>query len=47
VAHVAGKGRLEGKLGALQVEMPGGQRFALGTGLSDADRWRRRRSGAW
>jgi DNA ligase-1 len=38
VAHVAGKGRLEGKLGALQVEMPGGQRFALGTGLSDADR---------
>ena len=38
VAHVPGKGRLEGKLGALQVEMPGGQRFALGTGLSDADR---------
>ena len=38
VAHVAGKGRLEGKLGALQVEMPGGQRFALGTGLSGADR---------
>ena len=38
VAHVPGKGRLEGKLGALQVAMPGGQRFALGTGLSDADR---------
>ncbi len=38
VAHMAGKGRLEGKLGALEVEMPGGQRFALGTGLSDADR---------
>ena len=38
VAHVPGKGRLEGKLGALQVEMPGGQRFALGAGLSDADR---------
>ena len=38
VAHVPGKGRLQGKLGALQVEMPGGQRFALGTGLSDADR---------
>lgn len=38
VAHVPGKGRLEGKLGALQVELPGGQRFALGSGLSDADR---------
>ena len=38
VAHVPGKGRLQGKLGALQVEMPGGQRFALGTGLSEADR---------
>jgi DNA ligase-1 len=38
VAHVPGKGRLEGKLGALQLEMPSGQRFALGTGLSDADR---------
>jgi len=38
VAHVPGKGRLEGKLGALQVELPSGQRFALGSGLSDADR---------
>lgn len=38
VAHVPGKGRLQGKLGALQLELPGGQRFALGTGLSDADR---------
>lgn len=38
VAHVPGRGRLEGKLGALQVELPSGQRFALGSGLSDADR---------
>ncbi|MEY4266519.1 MAG: hypothetical protein RIS90_1054 [Pseudomonadota bacterium] len=38
VAHVPGKGRLQGKLGALQVELPSGQRFALGSGLSDAER---------
>lgn len=38
VAHVPGKGRLQGKLGALQLELPTGQRFALGTGLSDAER---------
>jgi len=38
VAHVPGKGRLQGKLGALQVELPSGQRFTLGSGLSDTDR---------
>jgi len=38
VAHVPGKGRLEGRLGALLVEMPSGQRFKLGAGFSDAQR---------
>ena len=38
VAHVAGKGKLEGQMGALLLEMPSGQRFALGTGFSAADR---------
>ena len=32
VAHVPGKGRLEGKLGALQVEMPGGRALPWGLG---------------
>lgn len=43
VGHVPGQGRLAGMLGALLVEMPAqgaraGQRFKLGTGMSDADR---------
>lgn len=38
VAHVAGKGKFEGQMGALLLEMPNGQRFALGTGFSAADR---------
>lgn len=38
VAHLPGKGRLSGMLGALQVETPAGLRFELGTGLSDAER---------
>lgn len=38
VAHVAGKGKFEGQMGALLLEMPSGQRFALGTGFSAADR---------
>jgi DNA ligase 1 len=38
VAHLPGKGRNAGKLGALLLEMPDGQRFALGTGFSDAQR---------
>ncbi len=45
VAHVSGKGKYAGKLGALLVEMPAvngnpAQRFKLGTGFSDADRQR-------
>lgn len=38
VAHVPGKGRHAGHMGALLVETPQGQRFRLGTGFSDADR---------
>ena len=38
VAHVAGKGKFEGQMGALMLEMPNGQRFALGTGFSAAER---------
>ncbi len=38
VAHLPGKGRNAGKLGALLLELPSGQRFALGTGFTDAQR---------
>jgi DNA ligase-1 len=38
ISHLAGKGRHAGRLGALLLELPSGQRFALGTGLSDAQR---------
>jgi DNA ligase-1 len=38
VAHLPGKGKHAGRLGALRVEMPDGRRFSLGTGFSDAER---------
>jgi DNA ligase-1 len=38
VAQLPGKGRHAGRLGALLLEMSDGQRFALGTGFSDAQR---------
>ena len=38
VGHRAGKGKYSGQVGALQVQMPSGQRFFLGSGLSDEDR---------
>lgn len=38
VAHVPGKGRNAGKLGALLVETPEGRRFRIGTGFTDAQR---------
>lgn len=38
IAQVPGKGRHAGSMGALLLEMPNGQRFALGTGFSDAQR---------
>jgi DNA ligase 1 len=36
--HVAGKGKYQGMLGALEVQSANGQRFKLGTGLLDAQR---------
>jgi DNA ligase 1 len=38
IAHETGQGKYQGMLGALMVETPDGQRFRLGTGLSDAQR---------
>lgn len=38
VAHVPGRGKHAGRLGALLVETPQGQRFRLGTGFTDAQR---------
>jgi DNA ligase-1 len=38
VGHIAGKGRYAGNMGALLLETPKGQRFALGTGFTDAQR---------
>lgn len=47
VGHQPGKGRLVGMTGALLVQMPSGQRFALGSGLSDALRRDPPTVGAW
>jgi DNA ligase-1 len=38
VGHTRGTGRHAGRLGALEVELPNGIRFSVGTGLSDAER---------
>lgn len=38
VGHLPGKGRHAGRLGALLLELPNGQRFALGTGFTDLQR---------
>jgi DNA ligase-1 len=38
LAHVAGKGKYAGLMGALVVQTPAGVRFKLGTGFSDAQR---------
>jgi DNA ligase-1 len=47
VAHIPGKGRHAGRLGALLVEMPSGQRFRLGAGFSDAERLDPPPVGSW
>jgi DNA ligase-1 len=47
VAHLPGKGRHAGRMGALLVEMPSGQRFRLGAGFSDADREHPPPVGSW
>lgn len=38
VGHEPGAGRHKGRLGALQVELPDGTAFAVGTGFSDVER---------
>jgi DNA ligase-1 len=38
IAHENGKGKYQGLLGALVLEMPDGKRFRLGAGLTDAMR---------
>ncbi len=38
VGHRAGQGKYAGQVGALQMQTPQGQRFFLGSGLSDQDR---------
>lgn len=38
IGHSAGSGRHAGRLGALEVELPDGTKFSVGTGLSDAER---------
>jgi DNA ligase-1 len=38
VAHLPGKGKYTGMLGALLVELEDGRRFRLGTGFSDTER---------
>ena len=38
IGHLPGTGRHKGRLGALLVELPQGTQFAVGTGLTDAER---------
>ena len=38
LGHTKGAGRHKGRVGALEVELPDGTRFSVGTGLSDAER---------
>jgi DNA ligase 1 len=47
VAHLPGKGRHAGRMGALLVEMPSGQRFRLGAGFTEADRTHPPPVGSW
>lgn len=47
VGHIAGRGRNEGRLGALLVEMRDGQQFKLGSGFTDAEREHPPAVGAW
>ena len=47
VAHIPGRGKFVGMLGALLVETPTGQRFKLGTGFTDAQRHDPPPIGAW
>lgn len=38
IGHRAGQGKYAGQVGALEVQTPQGQRFYLGSGLSDSER---------
>jgi DNA ligase-1 len=38
LAHIAGKGKYQGQMGALLLQTPEGQRFSLGSGFTDAQR---------
>lgn len=38
VRHLPGKGRLQGMLGAIEVERPDGRRFRIGSGFTDRQR---------
>ena len=38
IGHLPGAGRHKGRLGALEVELPNGTRFSVGTGFSDVQR---------
>ena len=38
IAHVPGRGRLQGMVGALEVETADGRRFRIGSGLTDRER---------
>ncbi len=38
IEHVPGRGKYQGMMGALRVEMPDGRRFNIGTGFSDSVR---------
>ncbi|MDB5850602.1 MAG: ligase [Rhodoferax sp.] len=47
LAHIAGKGKYAGAMGALLVQTPEGRRFKLGTGFSDAQRRSPPAVGSW
>jgi DNA ligase 1 len=47
LSHLPGKGRHAGRLGALWVETPQGQRFRLGSGFTDAQREHPPAIGGW
>lgn len=47
VAHLPGQGKHVGVMGALMVETPGGVRFRIGSGFSDAQRRQPPAVGSW
>jgi len=47
IAHLPGKGKYAGMMGALQVRTPDGRRFRIGTGFTDAQRSSPPPVGAW